>query len=139
MSAEENKAVMRRLIEEVFNKGNMAVADECTAADFVHHAAELKLKGSELIKQLATTLRTAFTDLHFTIDDIVAEGDMVAHRFTYKGTFKGKYGEIIPTGKQVTQTAAAFTRFANGKQAVAWQYGDSLAFYQQLGIPIPSE
>jgi len=138
MSAEENKAVIRRLIEEAFNKGNMAVVDECTAADFVHHGAALELKGPELIKQLVTILRTAFPDLHFTIDDIVAEGDMVAHRFTYRGTFKGEMSGIAPTGKQFTQTAAAFTRFVGGKQAEAWQYGDSLSFYQQLGVTPPT-
>ena len=139
MSVEENKAIMLRLIEEVFNKGNLSVVDECTAADFVHHSSMLELKGPELIKRMVTMLRTAFPDLHMTIDDIVAERDMVVHRFTFQGTFKGKYGEIAPTGKQIKQTAAAFTRFANGKQAEAWQYGDTLSFYRQLGIPIPSQ
>jgi len=139
MSTEENKAVVRRLIEEAYNKGNLAVVDECTAVDFVFHGAAQELKGPEGAKQLITTLRTAFPDIHMTIDDIVAEGDIVAHRFTYHGTFTGELSGIAPTGKQFKITMAGFTRLAGGKQVEGWAYGDSSALYQQLGVTPPSQ
>jgi len=138
MSAKENKAVVRRLIEEAYNKGNMAVVDECTSADFVLHTTP-EYKGPEGVKQFVTALRTAFPDFHQTIEEMVAEGDMVAHRFTMTGTFKGKFGDIKPTGKRFTVTMAGFTRFARGKQIEGWAYGDSSTMYQQLGIPIPNQ
>jgi C-1 hydroxylase len=137
MSAEENKAIMRRIIEEAFNKGNLAVVDEYTAADYIF--GDNESKGSETVKQTITRQRTAFPDFHQKLDDIVAEGDIVAHRCTMTGTFNGKLGEIPPTGKQFTIQLAGFTRFANGKQVQGWIYIDTLSFYKQLGIPIPSQ
>lgn len=138
MSAEENKAIMRRITEEVFNKGNLAVVDECTAADYVFRSGGQEYKGLEGVKQMITSMRTAFPDFHVTIEDMVAEGDKVAHRYTWRGTHKGEFMGIAPTGKQVTITAAGFTRFAGGKQVEAWTYGDSSTIYQQLGVSPPS-
>jgi len=82
MSTEENKAVIRRVIEEVWNKGNLAVADEVIANNYVFDAAGQEFKGPEGLKQAVTIYRTAFPDFHITIDDMVAEGDKVASRFT---------------------------------------------------------
>jgi len=139
MSVEENKAVVRRLIEEAYNKGNLAVIDEYTSADFIFRSGQQEAKGPEAIMQLVTTLRSAFPDIHMTIDDIVAEGDMVAHRFTYQGTFTGELAGIAPTGKQFKITMAGFTRFAGGKQVEGWAYGDSSTLYQQLGVSPPGQ
>jgi len=138
MSAEKNKAIMRRIVEEAFNKGNLAVVDECTAADYVLHTTP-ETKGPEGVKQFVTMIRKAFPDTHQTIEDMVAEGDMVAHRYTWTGTFKGEMMGIAPTGKKLTITMAGFTRFAGGKQVEGWAYGDMLAFYQQLGIKPPAQ
>lgn len=134
MSTEENKAIVRRLIEEAYNKGNLAVVDEYTSADFVHHAAAQEFKGPEGVKQLVTTLRTAFPDMHQTIEQMVAEGDIVVHRFTMTGTFTGELSGIAPTGKKFTVAMAGFTRLAGGKQVEGWAYGDSNTMNQQLGI-----
>jgi predicted ester cyclase len=103
MSVEENKALTRRLVEEVWNKGNLAVADELLAAGYVfHHPAGQVLHGPEEYKQLANAARSAFPDIHFTIDDIVVEGDKVVYRWTLFGTHKGEFSGIPPTDKKVT-------------------------------------
>ena len=140
MSTEENKAMIRRMTEEVTNKGNLTVADEVMAPNYVSHGAGgQEIKGPEGFKQTITTMRTAFPDLHSTFDGLVAEGDMVASRNTMRGTHKGEYMGIAPTGKQMTLPNAGFARFEGGKQVEVWPYLDSLTFYQQLGVSPPGQ
>lgn len=138
---EENKAILRhKHVEELFNKGNSAVADEIISPDYVYHGAAGETKGPEGVKQMVTTLRTAFPDVHFTIDDMVAEGDNVAVRYTWTGTHRGEYMGISPTGKQMSVTMAGFYRFAGGKELDVVTYVDMLNFYQQLGVvPTPGQ
>ena len=138
MSVEENKANVRRLNDEVFNKGNLALVDELMAPNYVFHITP-EVKGPEGVKQYIATFRTAFPDLHITIEDMVAEGDMMAIRYTMRGTFKGEYMGIAPTGKQMTLPNAGFARFEGGKQVEVWPYLDSLTFYQQLGVSPPGQ
>ena len=139
MSTEENKAKQRRVWEEVFNKGDLSVADELIATNYVYHGPMgMEYKGPEGFKQMVTMTRTAFPDLHVTIDDMVAEGDKVVSRYTMTGTHKGEYMGIAPTGKQVTMTAANFYRFEGGKEVEDLPYSDSLALYQQLGVSPPT-
>ena len=137
MSVEENKANVRRLNEEVFNKGNLALVDELMAPDYVFHITP-EVKGPEGVKKYIADMRAAFPDLHITIEGMVAEGDMVAAQYTMRGTFKGKFGDIEPTGKQMTLPNVAFARFRGGKQVEVWPYLDSLTFYQQLGVTPPT-
>jgi len=138
LSVEENKAVIHHQhVEELFNKGNLAVADEIIAPDYIYHGPLGEFKGPEGVKQMVKTFRTAFPDVHFTIDDMVAEGDKVAVRYTWTGTFTGDLMGIAPTGKQVTMASAYFYRFADGKEVEATPYADMLSFYQQLGISPP--
>jgi steroid delta-isomerase-like uncharacterized protein len=139
MSVEENKANVTRVGEEVFNKGNLAVLDELISPNYVHVAFGQEIKGSEGLKGLITMMRTAFPDFRTTMDAMVAEGDMVAIRFTLRGTFKGEFMGMAPTGKQFTITEAVFHRLEDGKQVEVWTYTDMLTWYQQLGIPIPSQ
>jgi len=139
MSIEENKAVMRRIVEEILNKGNMAVVDEVIATNYVLHGPFGEYKGPEGFKQGVTMFRNAFPDFNVTIEDMVAEGDMVALRLTMRGTFKGEMMGISPTDKQLNMTEAIFIRFAGGKEVEARSYADSLTMYQQLGIPIPGQ
>ena len=139
MSVEENKANIIRLGEEVFNKGNLGVLNELIAPNYIHMTGGQEIKGIEGFKQLVAMMRTAFPDLRATIDDMVAEGDMVAIRFTIRGTFKGEYMGIAPTGKQFTFTEAVFHRMEGGKQVEAWSYADTLSFYRQLGISPPGQ
>ena len=139
MSAEENKAMYRRLIEEAFNKGNVAVLDEIIASNFIAHTPFGELKGQEGAKQAITGMHAAFPDIHYAIEDIVAEGDTVAAQVRLQGTFKGAFIDMAPTGKQLNIIDAYFVRFDGGKAVEQTGYMDTLAFYQQLGIPIPAQ
>ena len=139
MSTEENKAMIRRVWEEVPNKGDLSVADEIMATNYVYHGTGgQEIKGPEGFKQLITMYRNAFSDLHVTVEDMVAEGDMVASRYTMRGTFKGDLMGIAPTGKQFTITTATFSRFEGGTEVEAWGCADTLAMMQQLGVVPPT-
>jgi len=127
--------MLRRNCEEVLSKGNLAVVDELQATNYVYHGSGgQEFKGPEGFKQLVTMLRTAFPDLHVTVEDMVAEGDKVAHRLTLRGTHKGDFMGIAPTGKQVTFAAIVISRFAGGKEVEAWANLDQLGMMQQLGV-----
>ena len=138
MSTEENKAMVRRIIEEVVNKGDLAVVDEVMASNYVYHFPGMEIKGPEGFKKFVTMMRTAFPDLHVTINDMVAEGNMVASRFTLRGTFKGELMGMAPTRKQLTYPEAVFIHFEGGKEVEAWPDADSLTMYQQLGVSPPA-
>ena len=140
MSAQENKAITRRFWEEVLNKGNLAAADESIATDVIDHDPTPELRwshGPESVKHWATVIRTAFPDIHVTIEDQIAEGAKVALRLTLSGTHEGNFGDIPPTGKQVTFSAMVIFRIADGKIAKVWPQRDDLRMMQQLGA-IPS-
>ena len=139
MSVEENKAAIRRIYEDVFNKGNLAVADEIIATNWVALApGGQEYKGPDGFKQFITTTRTAFPDLQMTLEDIVAEGEKVAHCGTLRGTFKGEIMGIVPTGKQVTMTTTTISRFEGGKEVEARMIYDQLSMYQQMGVTPPT-
>lgn len=140
MSTEENKAKQRRVFKEVLTKGNLAIIPDLIAPNYVIHSPlGIEAKGSEGFKQVAAMLRTAFPDIHVTIDDMFAEGDKVTTRFTWGGTFKGEMMGIPPTGKKFTLTGILITHWAGGKEVEAWEAFDTLTFYRQLGIPIPAQ
>ena len=98
-----------------------------------------EFKGTEGFTQFVGMTRNAFPDIHMTIDDMIGEGEKLAVRLAWTGTFKGKFGDMEPTGKQVNMTAAYFYRFESGKEVEATPYTDMLSLYQQMGIPIPSQ
>ena len=134
MSTEENKAVVRRFYEEC-NKGNMAALEELYAApNYVWHGTgvfrDMDLAGS---KQLWAAWWTAFPDLHYTVEDLIAEGDKVVARQTFRGTHQGEIMGVPATGKVVTWTAIIISRFAGGKFVDDWENLDLLGLMQQLG------
>ena len=141
MSVEENKALFRRTYEELLNRGDLDVADELVATMFINHEAPPgRDRGPESMRGLATMLRTAFPDLHFEIEDMVAEGDMVAGRLTMSGTHEGPLMGTPPTGRSVRQDQMHFVRFRDGKGVEHWGVRDDLGMMQQLGvIPEPEE
>jgi len=140
MSVEQNKAASSRIIEEAWNKGNLAVADELIASNYVVRGfGEGDFNGPDGFKQIVTMYRTAFPDIHVTIEDTIAEGDRLAVRYTLRGTHKGDLMGIAPTGKQVTMTGAVFVRFAGGKQVEALGFADTLVMFQQLGVSPPGQ
>ena len=134
-TAEDNKAAIRRyVVEEAFNKGNLAALDDVIAPDFVYRGAGTEFKGPDGLKQIVTMLRTAYHDFHMVIDDIIAEGDRVAACYTYTGTHTGEFLGIPPTGKRIKVPEAVFYRFENGKEVEALGFIDMLTWFQQLGV-----
>ena len=145
MSTEENKMAIRRLTDEALNQGNMDVLDHVLADTFTYHdPANPGVTGRDDYKQFVTALRTTFPDIHFTIEDEVADGDQLAIRWTMRGTHRGDLvmpaGPIPPTGKQVQVSGITLIRFTEGKVVEEWQNADNLGFLQQLGvIPTPGQ
>ncbi len=138
MPAEENKALVRRLYEEVLNKGNLGVIDELCSADVVDHSAPPGIpSGIEGVKQMMAMYRAVFPDMHVTIEDLIAEGDKVVSRYTLRGTQKGNFMGIAPTGKQVTLTGIAIDHRVDGKVVEHWENFDQLGMMQQLGVSPP--
>lgn len=139
MSVEDNKTQQRRIYEEVINKGNLAIIPELIAPEYVfHNPLGLEAKGPEGFKQMVTMMRTAFPDIHCTIDDMVGEGDKTATRATLTCTFKGEMMGIPPTGRKVSISGFLFAKWKNSKEVEAWESLDTLSFYQQLGITPPT-
>jgi steroid delta-isomerase-like uncharacterized protein len=140
MSTEQNKAMARRMIEEVINRGDMSQVDEYLAPDFVERE-ELPPGlpgGREGVKQLTAILHSAFPDFKATIDDLVAEGDKVVIRQTWRGTHKGEFMGIPPTAKSVSFGVIDILRIAGGKVVEHWGLMDSTSLMQQLGAsPTP--
>ena len=137
MSAEENKAVVRREIEEVFNHtGNLDAADEIYAPDYVGHEPTTgEIRGVEAAKQYAALFRQAFPDVEATIEDQIAEGDKVVTRFTSRGTHQGETEDFgPPTGRRVEVTGITIERFSQGKIVEDWTNFDALGLMQQLGL-----
>ncbi len=139
MSVEENKAIERRLTEELWNKGNLAVVDELYATNFVSHGSDIPgvTPDREGYKQFVTMSRTALPDFHTTVEDMFAEGDKVVQRFTARGTHKGEFMGIPPTGKQVTITGIGIHRITGGKIVEDWVNMDMLGMMVQLGLVPP--
>src|SRR5687767_14717149 len=141
MLTETNKTISRRFFEEVFGKGKLAVADEIIVKDLVNSDPGNPpglLSGIEGTKQLVTMYRSAFPDVHFTIDEQIAEGDKVMTRWTAHGTHQGELAGIPATGKSSTVTGIAVDRLVNGKITESWGIFDEFGMMQQLGvIPTP--
>jgi steroid delta-isomerase-like uncharacterized protein len=140
MSTEENKAIARRWNEELWGKGDLTVADEIVAPDYVRHdpGDPFAAEGPEDVKRLVRTVRDAVSDFRIIIEDVIAEGDKVVSRYTATSTdTRGVFGRP-PTGKQVRVSAIQIFRFADGKIAESWANRDDLGMLQQLGVlPAP--
>jgi steroid delta-isomerase-like uncharacterized protein len=122
VSAEEkNKALVRTFFEEAWGKGNVAAVDEFMADEYVEHPRPSTLPpGTEGLKQLIAAYRTAFPDLKMTLDDIFAEGEMVAFRWSVSGTHLGDWLGVPPTGNHVRATGITVFRIAGGKVVESW-------------------
>ncbi len=135
MTPEEMKAVVTRQTEEGWNRGNMAVFDEVFAPNVVFHHPTNPQQDREGLKKHITAVRTSYPDMHFTIHDLVAEGDKVVARWTYEGTDTGgsvAFGGTPPTGKHVKFTGISICRFEGGKIADQWTEADYLGLRKQL-------
>jgi len=137
MAAEQYKEIVRRWVEEGWNTGNLALVDEMYAADYVLHGNGENTSGREAFKQFVVAYRTAFPDMHLTIEEMIVEGDHVVWRFTARGTHAGPLPGLPPTGRSMTITGIILTRFAGGLWAEDYGNWDMLGMLQQLGaIPL---
>ncbi len=134
--SEGNKFVIRRSFEELWNKGNLSLADELFTPNYEHHDASSPDfgRGPESEKKRAALYRTAFPDLQLTIEDIIAEGQTVMARWSCRGTHKGDLSGIAPTGKQINISGVSVARFTGGKMVEGWVNWDALGLMQQLGV-----
>jgi steroid delta-isomerase-like uncharacterized protein len=135
MSIEENKALVR-LYYELVNRGELDACYELFAPEFVFHSADGDMS-REQTKQFDTMWLAAFPDLSATIEGMVAEGDRVSLRVTWRGTHKGEFMGITPTGKRLEITNANLFRIVSGKLVESWNVTDRLRFMQQLGVIPP--
>jgi steroid delta-isomerase-like uncharacterized protein len=135
MSAQENKAIIRRLIEEGYNKDNMDVIEELVAQNVINHSAVPEHQhGIDNFKHVNRWVRAAFSDAHYQIDHMIAEGDMVAVRITASGTNDGEFRGNPPTGKRFSADHVHWHRLADGKLVERWAVRDDLGAAQQLGL-----
>jgi steroid delta-isomerase-like uncharacterized protein len=136
MAAEENKAVARRLIEEVFNRGNLDLVDELIAPEFIHHDPNAQHfgRGPEGFKHLLRRYLDAIPDLQITLEAQIAEGDMVVDRWTGSGTHTGELMGMAPTGKQIETTGISIHRISGGKIAETWNSYDAVSMLEELGV-----
>ncbi len=133
--SEENKAIIRRLVDEVYNEGNLDVLDELLAPDIFDHAAVPEHQhGIDGFKHVMEWVGTFSSDVHYHIEDIIAEGDKVAVRMTQSGTHTGTVRDIPPTGKRFSVDYVHWFRVADGKVAEMWAVRDDLSRMQQLGL-----
>jgi predicted ester cyclase len=141
MSA-QNKAVMRRIYEELWNQGNFDVLDELVSPDYVGHLPTPPgaPTGRDGLVWLIQTYRSAFPDVHVQIEDQIAEGEKVMTHVIFQGTHENQFMHIAPTGKTISVEAFILTRFENGLNVEGWVGLDRLVLMQQLGaIPAPQE
>lgn len=135
MSIEENKAIIRRLVEEVYDKGDLSLVPELIDTDYYYvHPMGLEIKGTEGFSQFIQMLHSAFSNYHMTLEDIIAENDRVGINISVSGTLTGKFGEYEPTGKIVNLTEAIFFTLKDGRVKEQKAFTDGLSFMQQAGI-----
>ena len=137
--SEQNKALARRSIEEIWNQGKLAVIDQLVASDATFHDPSVpggKFTGPQGMKQFVQIYLGAFPDVRLTINDQIAEGEEVVTRWTATGTHSGELMGIAPTNKRATVTGVDIDRYQGGKVVEAWASYDMLGLLQQLGVAL---
>lgn len=129
----ENKAKFQLLYDEILNKGNLDAFDELCAPNFVKHAIppspDYGIEGS---KQSVLMLRKAFPDIKYTVEDMIEDGDKLVARWSAKGTHRGEFMGIPPTGKKVAFSGIEIIRVKDGKAVEEWEELDRAGLMQQL-------
>jgi steroid delta-isomerase-like uncharacterized protein len=134
-SIEQNKTAALRWSQELWGQGNLAVADEIIAPDYVRHdpGDPFPARGPEDVKRIVTMLRTMLPDFRIQVEGMVAEGDFVVSRYTATATDTRGFMGMPPTGKAIRTPAIQIFRFANGKIVESWAARDDLGTLRQLG------
>lgn len=141
MSTEENKAIVRRINDEVWSEGHLDVIDELIADDFVATVvgAPEQIRGPQGFREFVVMYRKAFPDLRITVDEQFAEGETVVTRWTATGTNEGELMGMPATGKQATTAGININRVSGGKLVEGWGLFDQLGLLQQIGaVPVPT-
>jgi steroid delta-isomerase-like uncharacterized protein len=139
MGLAENKSVINSFVEDVLNQGRLERADELVAQDFVElDPLPGQKPGREGLKEVLASFRTAFPDIHWVIEEMVAEGDKVFSRFTWTGTHRGEFFGVPATSKQITVKGTVIDRVLNGKMVDSRILMDGLSMMAQLGV-FPTE
>ena len=133
MAETKNKTLMRRIVEELWNKKNLAVIDELYDENYVGHTPNGVLQGRAGVRQHVTTYITAFPDCNITIDDLVGERDKVSVRWTATGTHRGELAGIAPTGNRINVPGNLTARMSGGKVVEEYNVWDTLKLAQQIG------
>ncbi len=136
MSTEDNKALARRMYNEVINGGNLDLIDELVAEDFIEHEEQpgLPTTGPAAPRAFFEMFKAGFPDMQMTVDELIAEGDLVVGRATVTGTHNGEFMGIPPTGKSFKVRAIDIVRVRDGKFVEHWGVTDEAAMMQQLGL-----
>ena len=140
--SEENKALVRRWFEELFNQGNLDVADEIVAQDHTLHDPTLPdlPSGPEGDKRIVSLYHGAFPDADITVEDLLAEGDSVAARWVGRGTHQGELMGVPASGNRVEVAGITVYRISGGKIAETWTNYDVMGMMQQIGaVPSPGQ
>jgi steroid delta-isomerase-like uncharacterized protein len=134
----ENKVLVRRFYEEAWANGALDVIDEVFAHDYVRHDLRptKALPGPEGMKRITADFRSAFPDLGFEVEIVIAEDEFVAARWTASGTHLGAWGTLEPTGRSATFSGVNIFRFEDGKVAEIWNHRDDLGLMEQVGTSI---
>jgi steroid delta-isomerase-like uncharacterized protein len=135
MTTAENKKVIAAFVKEVINEGRLERADDLVALDFVElDPFPGQQQGREGLKDVIGGMRAAFPDIHWVMEEMVAEGDKVVSRFTWTGTHRATFLGIPSTGRRVTVKGVVIDRLADGKMADSRILMDALRMMQQLGV-----
>jgi steroid delta-isomerase-like uncharacterized protein len=138
MTSENNKAAIRKFLEEVINQNRMDRATDLVVEDFVElDPLPGQRQGREGLKEVLGMMRAAFPDIHWAVEEMVAEGDKVVTRFTWTGTHRGIFLGIPATGKSVSVKGVVIDQLEGGKMSNSRMLMDSLGMLQQLGV-VPS-
>jgi steroid delta-isomerase-like uncharacterized protein len=130
--AEANKALVQQFVEEFWNRGDLAAADDLMTREAVIH--EPVTGTPEDLKAVATMIRSAFPDWHSSVEEMLVDGDRVVERWTGRGTHRGEFQGIPPTGNRVAVPGVVFYRIADGKIAEFRGQFDRMSLMQQLGV-----
>jgi len=139
--SDENKVLARRVFDEVWSQGKLDLADEILTPDFVGRPGGMgePFKGPAGAKEFIGRLREAFPDISFTVEEMIAEGDLVATRWTATGTNDGEFMGFEPTGRKATIGGMTIQRFKDGRIVEGWTQPDALGLLRQIGaVPEPA-